>query len=117
MTPNMHQTGSGAFLQAFLFGYVGLSPGDIALGLNPIVPQHSNNVTVTGIHYGNCQLDLFYDDRQMTLSYPLLNGQQERRSHCDLRVRDAQTNSTHQLPVTLPRGRADLHMHEASIVT
>ena len=58
-------TGAGAFLQSFLFGYLGLAPRANGLDINPVLPVHAPNVTVTGLWYAGCSCNVFYTHATM----------------------------------------------------
>ena len=94
-------TGAGAFLQAFLFGYLGLSPHVAAgLALDPVLPAHADNVSAAGVWYGGCACDIFFNSTRMRLT--------SAEDGC-LAVRDGtETRRLSAVPTWLARGRVVL---------
>lgn len=95
-------TGAGAFLQAFLFGYIGLQPESDGLVLDPVLPAHADNVSAIGVWFGGCSCDVFFNSTQMRL--------RSAKAGC-LAVKDGITNTTRPLttsPTTMPRSRVVL---------
>ena len=120
-------TGAGAFLQAFLFGYLGLSPQSHGASppkspyrathlqsysnamrdlftkpgtlLDPVVPAHADNVSVTGVTFGGCTCDIGFDNATVRIRSGFVG--------C-LAITDLLTGTQHALsaaPIVLPRGQ------------
>jgi hypothetical protein len=96
-------TGAGAFLQAFLYGYIGLSPQDDELRLNPVLPAHAANITAAQLNYASCNFGIFVNVTHMVFTS---------RSAMDCRQIELvdSSNATHTLSgagaLVLPIGRA-----------
>jgi hypothetical protein len=101
-------TGAGAFLQAFLYGYIGLSPQANELRLNPVLPAHAANISATKLSYSGCHFGIFVNATHMEFTS---------RSATDCSQIDLvdSTNTTHPLSGTdvlvLPIGRATIRHH------
>ena len=61
-------TGAGAFLQSFLFGYIGLQVHASRIDLNPKLPAHAANASAAGIAYRSCNIDVFVNASHMQIS-------------------------------------------------
>ena len=107
-------TGSGAFLQAFLFGYLGLSvtaPNAVAaagLELNPVLPSHATNVTVAGVTFDACSCDVFYDNMFMTVRLSNITTATTMSCKLLLRLGNGSSWAITAESLQLPRGRATI---------
>eukprot|EP01052_Picozoa_sp_SAG31_P033500 SAG31_NODE_3796_length_3876_cov_1.967434_2_plen_404_part_00 len=61
-------TGAGAFLQAFLYGYIGISPQSDELRLNPLLPGHAANISATRLSYAGCDFGISVNVSHMELT-------------------------------------------------
>ena len=62
---NFH-TGMASYLQALLFGYLGVSLGRDHMAVNPHLPANVSSMTVNGIDYLGSSIDVTYDNKVMT---------------------------------------------------
>ena len=101
-------TGAGAFLQAFLYGYIGLSPQTDHLRLNPVLPARAANISATKLSYSGCDFGLFVNASHMRFTTRARSA-----SACS-QIELADSSSTvHALPtgvdaLVLPIGRATM---------
>lgn len=97
-------TGAGAFLQAFIFGYGGVSPTSHGLNINPVLPVGTPNASIAQLTLSACSVSIEYDANRMRLSCSA--------SGC-AQIVDS-TNTTHPVPgpgsapLVLARGAARL---------
>jgi trehalose/maltose hydrolase-like predicted phosphorylase len=101
-------TGAGAFLQAFLYGYIGLSPQEDHLRLNPVLPAHAVNISATKLSYSECEFGIFVNASHMRFT-----TRSSSSSACSQIELTDSSNTTHALPagasaLVLPIGRATL---------
>ena len=96
-------TGAGAFLQAFLYGYIGMSPHDDGLRLNPMLPAHAANISATQLSYSSCRFGIFVNATHMQFSTHSVSG-------CSQIVLHDSNDTVHKLAgvLVLPIGRATI---------
>lgn len=98
-------TGAGAFLQAFLYGYIGMNPQADELRFNPVLPAHAANISATRLSYSSCSFGLFVNATSMEFTA------QSVAACGQIQLIDG-SNTTHTLPdadaLVLPIGRVTM---------
>ena len=105
-------TGAGAFLQAFLYGYIGVNPQVDELKLHPVLPAHVANISATRLSYSGCAFAIFVNATSMEFQ------PRSTRGCAEVHLIDSR-NITHTFPatgaLTLPIGTATMR-HKATKV-